>query len=76
MTVLKQNIPSSYGMRPDPDVKLLLQAALKDGRYGSNTNRLLNEIVRRFLTPHFAGKRIRAIQERLGLSPVITTDLV
>lgn len=51
------------------DVQLLLAIAKKKG-FGPNWSRILNRTARLFLTPQFATKRIRNLQDQLGVSGI------
>lgn len=54
-------------MRGEGDVKRLLEYALSDG-FGKSWGDILNTCARAVLTPRYANKRIRNLQEKLGVS--------
>jgi hypothetical protein len=55
--------------RKAPDVILLVEAAKKaGGRQFKNDNVITNNALRAFLTPFFGNKRIRNIQQKLGVA--------
>lgn len=57
-------------IRFEPDVKMLLGLAFRNltGSPYKNINRLGNHAIRKLLTPLVGNKRIRSLQERLGVT--------
>ncbi len=59
--------PDLVGVRPEADVKLLLEAARNSG-VGRSWAAIFNLCARAVLTPKFKTKRIANIQEKLGVT--------
>lgn len=57
---------SPFGVRPDKDVSLLLGKALRAGGRFKNQNQIANIAMRALLTPLFATKAIRNLQEKIA----------
>lgn len=67
-TQMKARHGSPFGVRPDKDVSLLLEKALKAGGRFKNQNQIANIAMRSLLTPQFGTKLIRNLQEKLGVA--------
>lgn len=65
---MSEKTPKMIGVRPDDDVRLLLEkAADLPGREFRNWSRMANAALRSFLTPLVGNKRIRNLQEKMGV---------
>lgn len=57
------------GTRPTKDVRLMMPKAIADG-FGKSHSDVLNICARTVLTPRYGSKRVRNIQEKMGVREV------
>lgn len=63
---MKPRTGSVLGLRMDRDVEILMDLALKRGKF-KNPNRAANHYLRTILTPLFPSKRVTDIQRDMGV---------